>query len=230
VKEMLEIKNLQVEIQDKKIIDGLDLTVNKGEVHAIIGTNGCGKSTLANALVGKNDYEAKGTVTLSGEDILAMDITERAKAGLFMSFQSPPSIPGITNYKLVQHYSTEVQKYKQDIKNLNLLDDWASREFNEGASGGERKKNELLQLLQANPKIVILDEVDTGLDVDALKTVSKIVNEYKSKYGWIVISHNTKVLKELNPTFVHIISNGKINETSDVTLLDRIDKQGFANE
>jgi len=149
---------------------------------------------------------------------------------LFMSFQSPPSIPGITNYKLVQHYSTEVQKYKQDIKSLNLLDDWASREFNEGASGGERKKNELLQLLQANPKIVILDEVDTGLDVDALKTVSKIVNEYKSKYGWIVISHNTKVLKELNPTFVHIISNGKINETSDVTLLDRIDKQGFANE
>lgn len=226
---MLEIKNLEVQIQDKKIIDGLDLKVNKGEVHAIIGPNGCGKSTLANALVGKNDYEAKGIVTLNGEDILAMDVTERAKAGLFMSFQSPPSIPGITNYKLVQHYSTEVQKYKQDITNLNLKDDWASREFNEGASGGERKKNELLQLLQANPEIVLLDEVDTGLDVDALQMVTKIVNEYKSKYGWIVISHNTKILRDLNPTFVHIITNGKIVETSGIELLDRIDKQGFAN-
>ena len=113
---MLEIKNLEVQIQDKKIIDGLNLTINKGEIHAIIGPNGCGKSTLANALVGKNDYEAKGVVTLSGKDILEMEVSERAKAGLFMSFQSPPSIPGITNYKLVQHYSTEVQKYKKDIK------------------------------------------------------------------------------------------------------------------
>jgi len=226
---MLEIKNLEVQIQDKKIIDGLNLTINKGEIHAIIGPNGCGKSTLANALVGKNDYEAKGVVTLSGKDILEMEVSERAKAGLFMSFQSPPSIPGITNYKLVQHYSTEVQKYKKDIESLNLQNDWASREFNEGASGGERKKNELLQLLQANPKIVILDEVDTGLDVDALQMVTKIVNEYKSNYGWLVISHNTKILRDLNPTFVHIIKNRKIDETGDITLLDRIDKQGFTN-
>ncbi len=226
---MLEIKNLEVQIQDKKIIDGLNLTINKGEIHAIIGPNGCGKSTLANALVGKNDYEAKGVVTLSGKDILEMEVSERAKAGLFMSFQSPPSIPGITNYKLVQHYSTEVQKYKKDIESLNLQNDWASREFNEGASGGERKKNELLQLLQANPKIVILDEVDTGLDVDALQMVTKIVNEYKSNYGWLVISHNTKILRDLNPTFVHIIKNRKIDETGDITLLDRVDKQGFTN-
>ena len=226
---MLEIKNLEVQIQDKKIIDGLNLTINKGEIHAIIGPNGCGKSTLANALVGKNDYEAKGVVTLSGEDILEMEVSERAKAGLFMSFQSPPSIPGITNYRLVQHYSTEVQKYKKDIESLNLQNDWASREFNEGASGGERKKNELLQLLQANPKIVILDEVDTGLDVDALQMVTKIVNEYKSNYGWLAISHNTKILRDLNPTFVHIIKNRKIDETGDITLLDRVDKQGFTN-
>ena len=127
------------------------------------------------------------------------------------------------------HINTKVQKYKQDITKLNLKDDWASREFNEGASGGERKKNELLQLLQAKPEIVLLDEVDTGLDVDALQMVTKIVNEYKSKYGWIVISHNTKILRDLNPTFVHIITNGKIVETSGIELLDRIDKQGFAN-
>ena len=159
-----------------------------------------------------------------------MDVTERAKAGLFMSFQSPPSIPGVTNYKLVQHRTSDVKKYKQDIKSLTLLDDWATRDFNEGASGGERKKNELLQLLQSNPQIVILDEVDTGLDVDALKLVTKIVNEYKNKYGWIVISHNTKVLKDLNPTYVHIVNNGTIVETGSVAVLDKVDKQGFANE
>ena len=227
---MLEIKNLEVTVQDTKIINGLSLTVNKGEVHAIIGPNGCGKSTLANAIVGKNDYEANGIVKINGDDVLKMDVTERAKAGLFMSFQSPPSISGLTNYKIVQHRTSDVKKYKQDIKSLNLLDDWATREFNEGASGGERKKNELLQLLQSNPQIVILDEVDTGLDVDALKLVTKIVNEYKNKYGWIVISHNTKVLKDLNPTYVHIVNNGTIVETGSVAVLDKVDKQGFANE
>tara|TARA_B100000700_G_scaffold302066_1_gene371983 strand:- start:1129 stop:1812 length:684 start_codon:yes stop_codon:yes gene_type:complete len=227
---MLEIKNLEVTVHDSKIINGISLTVNKGEVHAIIGPNGCGKSTLANALVGKNDYEATGIVTLNGNNILDMDVTERAKAGLFMSFQSPPSIPGITNYKLVQHNTSDIKKYKDDIKSLNLLDNWASREFNEGASGGERKKNELLQLLQSNPKIVILDEVDTGLDVDALQIVKKIVNEYKNNYGWLVISHNTKILKDLNPTFVHIINNGTIIKTGSVDIIDKVDKQGFANE
>tara|TARA_Y100000590_G_C15399318_1_gene893162 strand:- start:118 stop:801 length:684 start_codon:yes stop_codon:yes gene_type:complete len=227
---MLEIKNLEVTVQDTKIINGLSLTVNKGEVHAIIGPNGCGKSTLANAIVGKNDYEANGIVKINGDDVFKMDVTERAKAGLFMSFQSPPSISGLTNYKIVQHRTSDVKKYKQDIKSLNLLDDWATREFNEGASGGERKKNELLQLLQSNPQIVILDEVDTGLDVDALKLVTKIVNEYKNKYGWIVISHNTKVLKDLNPTYVHIVNNGTIVETGSVAVLDKVDKQGFANE
>ncbi len=227
---MLEIKNLEVTVHDNKIINSISLTVNKGEVHAIIGPNGCGKSTLANAIVGKTDYEANGIVKINGDDVLNMDVTERAKAGLFMSFQSPPSIPGVTNYKLVQHRTSDVKKYKQDIKSLTLLDDWATREFNEGASGGERKKNELLQLLQSNPQIVILDEVDTGLDVDALKLVTEIVNEYKNKYGWIVISHNTKVLKDLNPTYVHIVNNGTIVETGSVAVLDKVDKQGFANE
>mgnify|MGYP001166589315 FL=1 len=227
---MLEIKNLEVAVQDKKIIQGLSLTINKGEVHAMIGPNGSGKSTLANALVGKQGYEVNGVVTLSNEDILSMSVTERAKAGLFLSFQSPPSIPGITNYKLVQHYSTEVKKYKNDILSLRLGPCWEQRNFNDGASGGERKKNELLQLLQANPKIVILDELDTGLDVDALKIILQIIKERKDKYGWLVISHSSKVLKELDPTVVHIVKNGQIVETGGTELLDKVDKQGFKNE
>ncbi len=227
---MLEIKNLEVAVQDKKIIQGLSLTINKGEVHAMIGPNGSGKSTLANALVGKQDYEVDGVVTLSNEDVLSMSVTERSKAGLFLSFQSPPSIPGITNYKLVEHYSTAVKKYKNDILLLRLGLCWEQRDFNDGASGGERKKNELLQLLQASPKLVILDELDTGLDVDALKIILQIIKERKDKYGWLVISHSSKVLKDLDPTVVHILNNGSIVETGGIELLDKVDKQGFKNE
>ena len=227
---MLEIKNLEVAVQDKKIIQGLSLTINKGEVHAMIGPNGSGKSTLANALVGKQDYEVDGVVTLNNEDVLSMSVTERAKAGLFLSFQSPPSIPGITNYKLVEHYSTAVKKYKNDILLLRLGLCWEQRDFNDGASGGERKKNELLQLLQASPKLVILDELDTGLDVDALKIILQIIKERKDKYGWLVISHSSKVLKDLDPTVVHILNNGSIVETGGIELLDKVDKQGFKNE
>jgi|TARA_B100001964_G_C14122767_1_gene549101 Fe-S cluster assembly ATP-binding protein len=227
---MLEIKNLEVAVQDKKIIQGLSLTINKGEVHAMIGPNGSGKSTLANALVGKQDYEVDGVVTLSNEDVLSMSVTERSKAGLFLSFQSPPSIPGITNYKLVEHYSTAVKKYKNDILLLRLGLCWEQRDFNDGASGGERKKNELLQLLQASPKLVILDELDTGLDVDALKIILQIIKESKYKYGWLVISHSSKVLKDLDPTVVHILNNGSIVETGGIELLDKVDKQGFKNE
>ena len=227
---MLEIKNLEVAVQDKKIIQGLSLTINKGEVHAMIGPNGSGKSTLANALVGKQGYEVNGVVTLSNKDVLSMSVTERAKAGLFLSFQSPPSIPGITNYKLVQHYSTAVKKYKKDILSLRLGSCWEQRNFNDGASGGERKKNELLQLLQASPKLVILDELDTGLDVDALKIILQIIKERKDKYGWLVISHSSKVLKDLDPTVVHILNNGSIVETGGIELLDKVDKQGFKNE
>ena len=227
---MLEIKNLEVAVQDKKIIQGLSLTINKGEVHAMIGPNGSGKSTLANALVGKQDYEVDGVVTLSNEGVLSMSVTERSKAGLFLSFQSPPSIPGITNYKLVEHYSTAVKKYKNDILLLRLGLCWEQRDFNDGASGGERKKNELLQLLQASPKLVILDELDTGLDVDALKIILQIIKESKYKYGWLVISHSSKVLKDLDPTVVHILNNGSIVETGGIELLDKVDKQGFKNE
>ena len=226
---MLELKNVKVTVEDNEIIKSVDLTVNKGEIHALVGPNGSGKSSLANAIVGKEAYETTGSIKLEGQEILDLDVTERAKAGLFMTFQSPPSIPGITNFKLVSQFSKQYEKYLDDIENLKLQTGWAQRDFNDGASGGEKNKNEILQLLHINPKIVILDELDTGLDVDALKIVKEMVDEYRDKFGWIVISHNSAVLKNLNPNYVHILQDGVIGKTGNIELLDIIEEKGFEN-
>ena len=226
---MLELKNVKFKVEDNEIIKSVDLTIKKGEIHALIGPNGSGKSSLANAIVGKEAYETTGSIKLQDQEMLDLDVTERAKAGLFMTFQSPPSIPGITNFKLVSQFSKQYEKYLNDIKDLKLQTGWAQRDFNDGASGGEKKKNEILQLLHINPKIVILDELDTGLDVDALKIVKEIVDEYRNNFGWIVISHNSAVLKSLNPDYVHILRDGFIGKTGNVELLDIIEEKGFEN-
>jgi Fe-S cluster assembly ATP-binding protein len=226
---MLELKNISVKIEDKQIIKGLNLSVKQGEIHALVGPNGSGKSSLANAIVGREAYKTAGSIKLNGKELLDLDVTERANEGLFMSFQSPPSIPGITNYKLISQFSTEYKQYLSDIEKLKLQPGWAQRHFNDGASGGERKKNEILQLLHINPKLVILDELDTGLDVDALKIVKQVVTDLRSKFGWIVISHNSAVLKQLDPTHVHILQDGKIGKTGNVDLLDIIEQKGFDN-
>ena len=227
---MLELKNIKVTVDNNEIIKSVDLSVKKGELHALIGPNGSGKSSLANAIVGKEAYETEGSIKLEDKELLDLDVTERAKAGVFMTFQSPPSIPGITNFKLVSQFSKQYERYLDDIQNLKLQTGWAQRDFNDGASGGEKKKNEILQLLHINPKIVILDELDTGLDVDALKIVKEIVDEYRDKFGWIVISHNSAVLKSLNPNYVHILQNGVIGRTGNVELLDDIEEKGFEND
>tara|TARA_B100000073_G_C23713939_1_gene565239 strand:- start:1218 stop:1904 length:687 start_codon:yes stop_codon:yes gene_type:complete len=227
---MLELKNIKVTVDSNEIIKSVDLSVKKGELHALIGPNGSGKSSLANAIVGKEAYETEGSIKLEDKELLDLDVTERAKAGVFMTFQSPPSIPGITNFKLVSQFSKQYERYLDDIQNLKLQTGWAQRDFNDGASGGEKKKNEILQLLHINPKIVILDELDTGLDVDALKIVKEIVDEYRDKFGWIVISHNSAVLKSLNPNYVHILQNGVIGRTGNVELLDVIEEKGFEND
>ena len=151
---MLELKNVKVKVEDNEIIKSVNLTIKKGEIHALIGPNGSGKSSLANAIVGKEAYETTGSIKLQDQEMLDLDVTERAKAGLFMTFQSPPSIPGITNFKLVSQFSKQYEKYLNDIKDLKLQTGWAQRDFNDGASGGEKKKNEILQLLHINPKIV----------------------------------------------------------------------------
>ncbi len=227
---MLELKNIKVTVDNNEIIKSVDLSVKKGELHALIGPNGSGKSSLANAIVGKEAYETEGSIKLEDKELLDLDVTERAKAGVFMTFQSPPSIPGITNFKLVSQFSKQYERYLDDIQNLKLQTGWAQRDFNDGASGGEKKKNEILQLLHINPKIVILDELDTGLDVDALKIVKEIVDEYRDKFGWIVISHNSAVLKSLNPNYVHILQNGVIGRTGNVELLNVIEEKGFEND
>ena len=232
---MLEIKNLKVSIKNKEILKGLNLNVKLGEIHALIGPNGSGKTTLANALAGKEECITSGSAKLNKNELLSMSVTERARAGLFISFQTPPSIPGVTNFRLVSQSSKPLKisdlitKYKNDVSILNLTDDWGKRHFNDGASGGERKKNELLQLLQSNPKIVILDELDTGLDIDALKVVLGLIQKNQSKYGWIVISHSSRILKKLKPTYVHIINNGCIAECGGIRLLNKIEKEGFTN-
>ncbi|MBT64766.1 MAG: Fe-S cluster assembly ATPase SufC [Puniceicoccaceae bacterium] len=226
---MLELKDIKVKINETNIIKGVNLNVKQGELHALIGPNGSGKSSLANAIVGREQYETTGSVKLNDLELLELDVTERAKEGVFMSFQSPPSIPGITNYKLLSQFSKQYEKYLEDIERLKLQSGWAQRDFNDGASGGEKKKNEILQLLHINPKLVILDELDTGLDVDALKIVKELINEHKNKFGWIVISHNSSVLRSLNPTHVHILKDGKITNTGSVELLNNIDEQGFSD-
>ena len=192
---MLELKDIKVKVDDNEIIKGVNLNVKQGELHALIGPNGSGKSSLANAIVGKEQYATTGSIKLNNNELIDLDVTERANSGLFMSFQSPPSIPGITNYKLVSQFSKQYEKYLSDIERLKLQSGWAQRHFNDGASGGEKKKNEILQLLHINPKLVILDELDTGLDVDALKIVKELITENKDKFGWIVISHNSSVLE-----------------------------------
>ena len=239
---MFKIKNLNVSINNKDILKNLNFNIRKGELHALIGPNGSGKTTLVNALAGKKEYTTSGSIELQKNELSLLQTDERARAGLFVSFQTPPSIPGITNFQLVRcsaptnNIKTDIPdvrqtltKYNNDIETLQLKGDWAKRHFNDGASGGERKKNELLQLLQLNPKVIILDELDSGLDIDALKIVTTIIQKHRSKYGWLIISHSSSILKKLKPTHVHIIKNGSIASCGGVTLLTKVDNEGFKN-
>ena len=232
---MFVINNLSASVADSTILNGISLTIKKGEIHVIVGPNGSGKTTLANAITGRPGYETNGTITLNGQPIHTMTIAERAKAGIFMSFQHPPSIPGVANFSLIKEVANftgpEIVKalkfYKRDVTQLKLPGGWEKRGINAGASGGEKSKNELLQLLQFNPSLVILDEIDSGLDVDAIKITVDIITQQKEKRGWIMISHNPAVLKQINPTYVHILENGKITHTGGMEVIENIEEYGF---
>lgn len=245
MEKLLEIKDLYTIAEDdneKKILKGLNLTVNKGETHVIMGPNGSGKSTLAYTCFHSPKYiVTNGSIYFDGEDITNQKTDYIAKKGLYMSFQNPEVIPGIsvanlikTSKKSINNEKVNISTFYKDINekldSLNLSRDYALREFNVGFSGGEKKKNEMLQLLMLNPKLAILDETDSGLDVDAIKTVSKALNIYKNDDNAIVvITHSTKILEELKVDKVHILIDGKIVDTGDRSLADEIDKKGYSN-
>lgn len=240
MKELLKIKDLHVNAGEKQILKGLNLIINKGEVHVIMGPNGAGKSTLANVILNNPEYtRTSGDVFFEGENINELRTDERAKKGIFMSFQSPEEIPGISVQNFIKSAKASVdgkpvrifeykKRLEQTMEELNINKDYSSRDLNVGFSGGEKKKNEILQMLMLEPKLAILDETDSGLDVDAIKTVSKGINMYQNENnGVLIITHGTKILENLHVDYVHILVDGKIIKTADGSLAKEIEKNGY---
>ena len=243
---MLEIKNLHAKIGDKEILKGINLIINDGETHAIMGPNGSGKSTLSAVLVGNPLYEVtEGTITFNGKDLLAMKPEDRAHEGLFLSFQYPVEIPGVSMTNFMRAAINEKRKYegkeplnaadflklmREKRKVVELDSKLSNRSVNEGFSGGEKKRNEIFQMAMLEPKLSILDETDSGLDVDAIRTVSKGINLYKNEENAVlIITHNTKILHNLTPDYVHILVDGKIVKTGNDELAKEIEENGYKN-
>ncbi|MBA4701754.1 MAG: Fe-S cluster assembly ATPase SufC [Ruminococcus sp.] len=239
---LLKVQNLHASVEDKVIIKGLDLQINEGEVHVIMGPNGAGKSTLANIIMGHPNYKVtEGSIYFEGEDITEARTDERAKKGLFLSFQAPEEISGITMENFMRSSRAvlsgeEVKAYAFHKELMLIMDElqmdrnYAVRHVNAGFSGGEKKKSEILQMLVLNPKLAILDETDSGLDVDAVKTVSSGINQFKnSRNAILIITHNTKILDKLHADFVHVLMDGKIVKTGGTALIDQIYETGFAS-
>lgn len=238
----LEIKDLHVSIEDKEILKGVNLTVNIGEIHAIMGPNGTGKSTLSSAIMGHPTYEVtQGEVLLDGVNILELEVDERAKAGLFLAMQYPSEITGVTNADFMRSAINAKRGEGQEInlmqfikkldKEMDFLDidkDMAQRYLNEGFSGGEKKRNEILQLMMLEPKFAILDEIDSGLDIDALKVVSKGINEMRGDdFGALMITHYQRLLNYITPDKVHVMYGGKVVKSGGPELAKRLEEEGY---
>jgi len=241
---MLEIKNLHANIGGKEILKGIDLTVNTGEVHAIMGPNGSGKSTLAQVLAGRKEYEVtKGTVTFSGKNLLELSPEVRAREGIFLAFQYPVEIPGVSNVNLLKTAINEIRKYrgeeeldamefmthlKKKMKLVEMDQSLLSRAVNDGFSGGEKKRNEILQMAVLEPRLAILDETDSGLDIDALRIVANGVNKLKSpERAAIVVTHYQGLLNYIIPDFVHVLYNGKIVKSGGKELAFELEEKGY---
>jgi Fe-S cluster assembly ATP-binding protein len=241
----LEIHDLHVSVEAengaREILKGVDLTVKQGETHAIMGPNGSGKSTLAYSLAGHPKYTITGgTVTLDGEDVLEMSVDERARAGLFLAMQYPVEVPGVSVSNFLRTSATAVRgeapklrtwvkEVKEAMSTLQMDPSFAERNVNEGFSGGEKKRHEILQLELLNPKVAVLDETDSGLDIDALKTVSEGVNRYRAQgdRGVLLITHYTRILRYITPDFVHVFVAGKLAETGGRELAELLEAEGY---
>jgi Fe-S cluster assembly ATP-binding protein len=237
---MLEVKKLYVSVDGKEILKGLDLDIKSGEVHVLVGPNGAGKSTLVNAIVGHPNYKIeKGTLFFEGDDVTHEKTDERAKRGIFMSFQNPEEIPGITVENFLRASRSAItgkplkifafkKELAEKMAELNMDEDYASRYLNVGFSGGEKKKNEILQMLMINPKLAILDESDSGLDVDAVKIVSHGVEKFcNENNALLIITHNSKILESLKVDYVHVLMDGRIVKSGGAELIDEINASGF---
>ena len=239
--DLLEIKNLHVNAEEKEILKGIDLSIKKGEIHVIMGPNGSGKTTTANAILNNPVYTKKeGTIEFEGENINDLKTDEIARKGIFMSFQLPEEIPGVSVTNFLKYAKNKVtgepvkvfvfkEKLKKYMEELNMNQKNMERSLNVGFSGGEKKKNEILQMLVLNPKLAILDETDSGLDVDAIKTVSKGIEMFHNENNSVlIITHNTKILHSLKVDYVHVLVNGKIVKTGTQELAKEIEENGYA--
>ena len=239
----LEIKDLHVSIEDKEILKGVNLTLKTGEIHAIMGPNGTGKSTLSAAIMGNPNYEVtQGEILLDGQNILELEVDERARLGLFFAMQYPSEIPGITNAEFMRAAINArreeddkisvrefLKKLDEKMDLLNMPEEMAERYLNEGFSGGEKKRNEILQLLMLEPSFAILDEIDSGLDIDALKVVAKGVNAMRGDdFGALIITHYQRLLNYITPDVVHIMMDGRVVLTGDADLAKRLEAEGYA--
>lgn len=241
----LQISDLHVTVETdqgtKEILKGVDLTINQGEIHAIMGPNGSGKSTLAYTIAGHPKYEVTGgSITLDGEDVLEMEVDERAKAGLFLAMQYPVEIPGVTVSNFLRTAKTAIDgeapalrpwlaEVRESMEKLRMDSSFTERNVNEGFSGGEKKRNEILQLELLKPKFAVLDETDSGLDVDALRIVSEGVNRVKDKteLGVLLITHYTRILRYIKPDFVHVFVAGKVADQGGPELAERLENEGY---
>ena len=242
---MLIIKNIHASVDGKEILKGIDLSVQPGELHAIMGRNGSGKSTLANIITGRDNFiVTKGSIKYNGNNLLDMSTEDRALAGIFMSFQYPVSIPGVNNAyflraalnaKLKHHGKNEVNAadfmrlMREKVKSVNLDDSYLSRAVNDGFSGGEKKRNEILQMLTLEPELAILDETDSGLDIDALKTIAKGVNNFRNKdRSFLAITHYQRLLEYMHPDYIHVLIDGKIVKSGDIELANQLEEKGYS--
>ncbi|MDO5510718.1 MAG: Fe-S cluster assembly ATPase SufC [Weeksellaceae bacterium] len=241
---MLKIENLHAGVEGNEILKGINLEIKPGEVHAIMGPNGSGKSTLSSVIAGKEDYEVtQGTIVFEGEDLMDLDAAERAHKGIFLSFQYPIEIPGITVTNFIKTSINETRKaqgleemragemlklIREKAEMLQIKKDFLSRSLNEGFSGGEKKRNEIFQMMMLNPKLAVLDETDSGLDIDALRIVADGVNKFRSQNNAVlVITHYQRLLDHIVPDYVHVLSDGRILKSGDKNLALELEEKGY---